>query len=86
MTSLRINITGHLKYKINNNQNRSEILTFTLNFHINKNFVNFYPGVIDPTELVPLLPRDHEGRQVGCVDGEEDDREQSPDRSHKPVI
>ena len=47
--------------------------------------VYIYPGVINPTELVPLLPGDHEGRQVGGVDGEEHNREQGPDRGHKPV-
>ena len=45
-----------------------------------------YPGVINPTELVPLLPGDHEGGQVGGVDGEEDHREESPDWGHKPEV
>ena len=31
-----------------------------------------------------LLPWDHEGCQVGCVDGEEDDSEESPDTGHEP--
>ena len=43
-----------------------------------------YPGVINPSELVPLLPGDHEGRQVGGVDGEEHHGEQRPDGGHEP--
>jgi hypothetical protein len=38
-----------------------------------------YPGVVDALEVVPLLPGDHEGGQVGCVDGQEDHSKQSPD-------
>ena len=35
-------------------------------------------GIIQPRELVPLLPGDHEGGQVGGVDGEEHHGEQRP--------
>ena len=41
-------------------------------------------GIIQPRELVPLLPGDHEGRQVGGVDGEEDESKESPDICHQP--
>ena len=41
-------------------------------------------GIIQPGELVPLLPGDHEGGQVGGVDGEENHGEQRPDRRHEP--
>ena len=40
--------------------------------------------VLQPSEVVVLLPRDHEGRQVGCVDSKEDHREESPDTRHEP--
>ena len=36
-------------------------------------------GVLQSGEVMVLLPRDHEGCQVGGVDGEEDHREESPD-------
>ena len=35
--------------------------------------------VLQPREVVVLLPRDHEGRQVCGVDGEEDHGEERPD-------
>jgi hypothetical protein len=38
-----------------------------------------YPGVVDALEVVPLLPGDHKGGQVGRVDGQEDHSKQSPD-------
>ena len=41
-----------------------------------------HPGVVNPTELVPLLPGDHEGGERGGVDGEEDDGEERPHRGH----
>ena len=43
-------------------------------------------GVVDARELSPLLPGDHEGGEVGGVDGEEHHREQRPDRGHEPVL
>ena len=43
-------------------------------------------GVVDARELSPLLPGDHEGGEVGGVDGEEHHREQRPDRGHEPVV
>ena len=36
-------------------------------------------GVLQAGEVVVLLPGDHEGGQVGGVDGEEDHGEESPD-------
>ena len=41
-------------------------------------------GVLQSGEVMVLLPRDHEGCQVGGVDGEEDHREESPDTGHEP--
>ena len=41
-------------------------------------------GVVDTRELCPLLPGDHEGGEVGGVDGEEDQGEQRPHVSHQP--
>ena len=41
-------------------------------------------GIIQPGELVPLLPGDHEGGQVGGVDGEEHHGEQRPHWGHEP--
>ena len=41
-------------------------------------------GIIQSGELIPLLPGDHEGGQVGGVDGEEHHGEQRPDRRHEP--
>ena len=41
-------------------------------------------GVLQSGEVMVLLPRDHEGCQVGRVDGEEDHREESPDTGHEP--
>ena len=41
-------------------------------------------GVLQPGQVVVLLPGDHEGGQVGGVDGEEDHREEGPDAGHKP--
>ena len=41
-------------------------------------------GVVQPGEVVVLLPGDHEGGQVGGVDGEEDHGEESPDAGHEP--
>ena len=42
-------------------------------------------GVLQPGQVVVLLPRDHEGGQVGSVDGEEDHREEGPDTRHEPL-
>ena len=42
------------------------------------------PGVLDPGEVEVFLPGDHEGGQVGGVDGEEDEGEQGPDIGHEP--
>ena len=39
---------------------------------------------MQPDEVVPLLSGDHEGRQAGRVDGQEDDGEQGPDGGHEP--
>ena len=36
-------------------------------------------GVLQPGEVMVLLPRDHEGGQVCGVDGEEDHGKESPD-------
>ena len=36
-------------------------------------------SIIQSRELIPLLPGDHEGGQVGGVDGEEHHGEQRPD-------
>ena len=47
-----------------------------------------YPPItahLDPREVEELLPGDHEGGEVGGVDGEEHHREQRPDRGHEPV-
>ena len=41
-------------------------------------------GVVQPRQVVILLPWDHEGRQVCRVDGEEDHSEQRPDAGHEP--
>ena len=41
-------------------------------------------GVLNSREIKELLSGDHEGCQVGRVDGEEDDREESPDTRHEP--
>ena len=65
---------GELKYSWNFAQNFSAAEAPSL-IHL---------GVIQPGELVPLLPGDHEGGQVGCVDGEEHHGKQRPDRRHKP--
>ena len=43
-----------------------------------------YPRILDARKLVELLLGDHEGGQVGGVDGEEDHREESPDAGHEP--
>ena len=39
---------------------------------------------LDPREVEELLPGDHEGGEVGGVDGEEDQGEQRPHVSHQP--
>ena len=43
-----------------------------------------HPRIVQPDEVVPLLSGDHEGRQAGRVDGQEDDGEQGPDGGHEP--
>ena len=43
-----------------------------------------HPKIVDSTEVVVLLPGNHEGGQVGCVHGEEDDGKQRPDAAHEP--
>lgn len=44
------------------------------------------PLVLHPGEVGELLPGDHEGRQVGRVDGQEDQGEGSPDVRDEPVF
>lgn len=39
--------------------------------------------VIEAGEFVELFASDHEGRQVGSVDGEEDDGEHGPNIGHE---
>ena len=39
---------------------------------------------LDPREVEELLPGDHEGGEVGGVDGEEDQGEQRPHIGHQP--
>ena len=41
-------------------------------------------GVVQPRQVMVLLAGDHEGGQVGGVDGQEYHREQSPDAGHEP--
>ena len=41
-------------------------------------------GVLNSREIKELLPGDHEGGQVGRVDGEEDESKESPDICHQP--
>ena len=46
-----------------------------------------YPPIaahLDPREVEELLPGDHEGGEVGGVDGEEDQGEQRPHIGHQP--
>jgi len=38
---------------------------------------------MNSNEVVPLFSGDHEGRQAGSVDGQEDDGEQGPDGGHE---
>lgn len=40
--------------------------------------------IVYPGELVELFPRDHEGGQVGSVDGEEHHGKQRPHVRHEP--
>ena len=40
-------------------------------------------GVLHSGEVEELLPGDHEGGEVGSVDGEEDEGEESPDVGHQ---
>lgn len=42
-----------------------------------------HPRVVDPSELMKLFSRYHEGGQVGSVDGKEYDSEHGPDVGHK---
>jgi hypothetical protein len=42
-----------------------------------------YPKIRKSGEVVVLLARDHEGGQVGRVDGQEHNRKQRPDARHK---
>lgn len=44
-----------------------------------------YSRIIDATKFVELLPSYHDSRQVGSVDGEEDDGKHGPDVSHESV-
>ncbi len=41
--------------------------------------------VVDAFEVVILLSSDHEGGQIGGVDGQENHGEGGPDASHKSV-
>ena len=41
--------------------------------------------VLEAGEVGELLPRDHEGRQVGRVDRQEDQGEHGPDVGHEPA-
>ena len=43
-----------------------------------------HPGIVDTGEVVEFLPGDHEGREVGCVDGQEHHREHRPHVRHEP--
>ncbi len=42
-----------------------------------------HPEIREPREVVVLLARDHEGGQVGRVDGQEHHGKQRPDTRHK---
>lgn len=42
--------------------------------------------IVHPCELVELLPRDHEGGQVGSVNGEEHHGEQRPHVRHESEL
>jgi len=44
-----------------------------------------HPKIRESGQVVVLLARDHEGGQVGRVDGQEYHREQRPDTRHEPV-
>ena len=44
----------------------------------------YYPLIIQPRVVIPILPGDHERRQRGCVDGEEHHGEEGPHRGHEP--
>jgi len=42
-----------------------------------------YPRIIETREFMKLLSSDHESREVGSVDGEEDDSEHGPHIGHE---
>lgn len=44
-----------------------------------------HPGIVNATEFMELLPGDHDGCQVGGVDGEEHDGEHGPHVGHEPA-
>lgn len=47
--------------------------------------IRSYPLVFNSAQIVEFLPRDHESRQVGRVDGQEDDGERGPNVGYKPT-
>ena len=42
--------------------------------------------ILDAGQVVILLPRNHEGRQVSCVYGQEDHSKKCPDTGHEPIM
>ena len=45
-----------------------------------------YLRILDAGQVVILLPRNHEGRQVSCVYGQEDHSKKCPDTGHEPIM